>query len=1064
VLSRFEIFLVLLCLTLTGVLYTTSLQINTNTANAEFKRLAEDNVQALQDRMAIYLQTIKGTAAFIAASDEVTHTDFAAYTKTLEIKEQLPSMSGLGLIVEVPATEIDGFVETIRAGGRPDFQVRRKSNEETHLIIKFMEPSVVNSRAIGIDVNFAPERASVLLRARDTAAPQMTPPIQLVQEDKPRPGFVMFMPILSQISGADAAPQFLGWVNAAFVAENLLQGLTSSQGELYFMQVFDKSGTQEVVSIYDGIGSAPATGKYAADFQLDQFGRTWTLTFTSSTDFDAIFKSNQPLAILVAGTSLTTILLLILRSLQNRAKNLRKLAVLRNRQIKAREEENRAIVENAVTSVIVFDDMGKILVANQAAQQCFGYTESELQALNFHALALEVKQTDGTYNAKGCTKDGSTLELDLQCNQWLTSEGKRRTTAIIRDLTEQNKAQRELKRLKALTDKALQGAEIGIFEIDLRTQRSEVSETWCRIMGYSENCNNVDTQRSFLSRIHPDDLKALEDADAACIEGRTPRSITEFRLKTIDGGWCWMRSDAVVAERDANGNALRLIGTQTDVTELRHDRNALEASELQIRKILESAPIGMAVMDEAGRFRSVNSAFCKLAGHDEEYLITHGRMSEMMPTEDCEIIRQSVRGMISAGNASIYTGEHRIGPEGDDQQWGLLNVSWSFDKNEGTNLFIAQIIDITDQKKLEKIKGEFVSTVSHELRTPLTSIKGALGLLTASEDSDFSTSQTRLIEIAKSNADRLTDIVNDILDLEKISSGEISFDFEDIELSEIVEMVAQEMAPFAVTHDSTLRLDLPPEQLSIFADVGRTKQVLANLVSNACKYSHPDSEVLVKVERLDDMAIVYVQNIGTGVPDSFKGSIFKAFSQADSSDTRAKGGTGLGLNISRQIVRRQGGQIGYESVANGITVFWFTVPLSQSAHDTGAKKFPTEVASGARKLSVLHIEDDYDFAEVVAETLHSFANVSHASSIASARVILNGPPVDAILLDWSLPDGDADNLLADLQRLQPSAKIIALSADAERPADPRLFANMVKSRTDLETVARSVFQCHPMAS
>lgn len=243
------------------------------------------------------------------------------------------------------------------------------------------------------------------------------------------------------------------------------------------------------------------------------------------------------------------------------------------------------------------------------------------------------------------------------------------------------------------------------------------------------------------------------------------------------------------------------------------------------------------------------------------------------------------------------------------------------------------------------LKDEFVSTVSHELRTPLTSIKGALGMLSHSKDSNLTISQERLIEIAGSNADRLTDIVNDILDLQGISSGQIALSLDELKLADVIETTVREMAPFALTHDNTLCVDLPDKTVSIFGDFGRTKQVLVNLISNACKFSNKNSEVLVKAERLGTMAIIYVQNTGPGVPEKFAPLVFKAFSQADSSDTREKGGTGLGLNISRQIVLRHGGQIGYESRPDGITVFWFTMPLFNSALED---RFPDQPLDKAR--------------------------------------------------------------------------------------------------------------------
>lgn len=1054
----------MVCLALTGAAYSINVRSDRRVAEVEFQRLADDSVEALRERTKSYLQTIRGTAAYIAASDDVTHRDFRNYISALEIENRLPSLTGLGYSVEVPAAGLDEFVSRIRAGGRPDFEIRRKSERDTHLIVKYIEPEAKNSRAIGLDISFSPERAEVLERARDTGTLQITPPIQLVQEDRSLPGFVTLMPIFAQAQDPGGPQVFKGWVNAPFVAENLLQGLTLGQGQLYNLQVSDQPPTGEALSIFDEAKGVQDQGEFTTQRQFDQFGRTWTLSYNSTTGFDAALRSYQPLSVLVAGLALTAFLVLILRNLQARAESLRHTARQSGHQAQTRAEENRSIVENAVISVLVMDAAGKILVANQAAQRCFGYSKDEMSQLHFSTLTTEISDPDGNHNALGRTKDGGVLELDLQCNEWLTSDGEMRTTAIVRDLTEHNRAERELKRHKTLNDMALQGSEIGVFDVDLTTGLSDVSETWCRIMGYPDGCNGMNTQESFLSRIHPDDLPLLQQADLDCIEGRTERSTAEYRLKSFDEGWRWMRSDAVVVERDEDGNALRLIGTQTDVTDLRRDRNALEASESQFRQVLSSAPIGMALMDDTGKFTIVNKAFCHLTGRSEAALLNGVSLAELMPSEDRKMLYKSITELMQTGSASVYTAEHRILDSSEVERWGLLNVSWSFDKNLGGNLFIAQIIDITDQKKLDLIKSEFVSTVSHELRTPLTSIKGALGLLTASKDNNLTKGQARLIEIAGSNADRLTDIVNDILDLEKISSGEISFDFDDVDLADVVDTVVLEMAPFATTHDSSLRIEMSEEDLSIYADIGRTKQILANLISNACKYSNQNSEVLIKAERLDNMAIVYVQNSGPGVPENFKNRIFKAFSQADSSDTRAKGGTGLGLNITRQIVLRHGGQIGYKSTPNGVTVFWFTLPLSESALEAEpqVRLLPNEPSNN--KLAVLHVEDDHDFAEIVAGALGEFATVSHAKSIAAAKQLLENSALDVVILDWGLPDGDADQLLDDILELKPDLQVIALSADAERETDPRLFANMIKSRTDLADVAAEVNRCQALAS
>lgn len=1063
--SRLEIFLVILCLSVTGFVYSTSARHTVKLADGEFELLSENSIQVLRTRMMTYLQSVKGTAAFVAASDFVDHDEFKMYVSTLNLAEQLPSITGLGLIADVADAELDEFANTARLGGQPEFVVRNKSQNKTHYIIRYIEPIASNSQALGFDLSSAPGRSEVLEKGRVTGKPQMTPPVQLVQESLKLPGFALFMPIYAENQASDKLGTFKGWVSAAFVAKNLFKDLTIGQGDTYQIRVSDSQTTEDGITVFDGYEDGDLIGEHSSNYQLEQFGRTWTITYNSTPAFDAAFESYQPLTILVAGLTMTAFFMLVLRNMRLRAENLREIAQLRERQATARKEENRSIVENAVTSVLVLDADDNISFANQAAQHCFGYSDVEMTKLHFSSLAGYVGERNETHNAIGYTKRGQRLELDLQRNAWKNSEGQHCTTAIIRDLTDQNNAQRDLKRNRALYDMALQGAEIGVFDIDLTTGQSEVSETWCRIMGYELDCSARDTQSDFMSRMHPDDLSVLIKADTDCIDGKTERSIAEYRLKMQDGSWCWMRSDAVVVGRDEDGNALRMIGTQSDVTTLRHDRNALEASEKLFRSVLANAPIGMALMDDSGKFMVVNAAFCELAGSKEEELLGSGQLTDLMPRSDRKAMYKSITQKMQDETTSVYTAEHRILCEEGNERWGLVNVSWSFDKNQDGNFFIAQIIDITDQKRLDMVKNEFVSTVSHELRTPLTSIKGALGLLTASKDINLSKPQKRLVEIASSNADRLTVIVNDILDLEKISSGQVTFDIGDLNLGETIKATVKEMSPFASTHDSTLRFDLPNDTLDVLADQSRTKQVLANLISNACKYSDPDSEVLIKAERINGMAIVYVQNTGSGVPNSFKSRIFQAFSQADSSDTRARGGTGLGLNITRQIVLRHGGEIGFESVPDGVTVFWFTMPLAPNLlTDETPLSPPLHSVPKKNKISVLHVEDNHDFAEVVSRALGGFSKVLHAKSIATAKKIINCETLDVIILDWGLPDGDAGNLLEEILISQPQARVIALSADGERDVDPRLFASMIKSRTEISAVVASVNHCRSLAS
>lgn len=1032
-------------------------------AKSEFQSLTQISVQTLEDRMRTYLQSLNGAGAFLNSSDHVTVVDFDRYVETLDIERFLPGISGIGFIEPISPSEQQSFLNKMWVIGHGNFAIHPQTDRPERFVINRISPLEPNKEALGLDITFEEGRRSAAETARDTRTPQLTPRIMLVQDQSKKPGFLLLRPLYWE-EGAVHGPHwpehgFRGWVYAPFTGKELMKDLMANEGRAFYFQVFDGKTTDPGKLIYASEGDPSYESDHTFTYEIPLYGRAWTIVFRSTAQFDGIFHNLISVAILVLGVLLTAMILFSVRNLGQRNQALSQLADIRSREVSAREQENRSVVENAVTVVLILDNDDNILFANQAAQNCFEYTADEIHALKFDALVRAMQEAAEDHNATGMTKSGRQLVLDLQRNEWMTADGATRTTAIIRDLTKELAAQYEVKKTKISYDYALNGSRIGVFDVDLRNNTSDVSSTWRDLMGI-ENDPDIDTQGEFLNRIHPDDLAIIFEADARCIRGETERSTSEFRVSFPDDVWRWMRSDAVVVERDTDGNATRLIGTQTDVTDLRHARNALEANEKQFRQVISAAPIGMALMQEDGRFTVVNEALCALLGWDEQSIIENFTMADILPGDVAETLFKDLGEMVEMGLGVTYTAEHQLLHKDGEERWGLMNISWTFDKNLGGNVFIAQINDITDKKKIDKVKNEFVATVSHELRTPLTSIKGALALISASPQEGVSPSNKRLIEIAVLNTDRLTSIVNDILDLEKIASGKVDFNFYPEDMRDLITQSVDELAPFAMTHDNTLVVDVPQTPLWVLADYSRTKQVLFNLVSNACKYSTKGTQVLIKAEELDGVAIVYVQNEGQGIPESFRPKMFGAFSQVDASDTRASGGTGLGLNISKQIVSRHSGEIGYESRQGGVTVFWFTYPLTDpetfEETDKPGQKVPEKAGANLKGLRVLHLEQDADFAEIVSSGLKDVAQFSHVSTIPEAMSALHHKDLDVVILDCELSAEGTSGFLDEVYRTKGDLRVIGLSAGADIRPDNRLYANLVKSRADLDTIAKYV--------
>lgn len=255
----------------------------------------------------------------------------------------------------------------------------------------------------------------------------------------------------------------------------------------------------------------------------------------------------------------------------------------------------------------------------------------------------------------------------------------------------------------------------------------------------------------------------------------------------------------------------------------------------------------------------------------------------------------------------------------------------------GRACFTLIIRDVTEQRELEAMKSEFVATVSHELRTPVTSIKGAVKLLLSMKDS-LPAPQVRLLDIADKNCERLAQMVNDILDLEKLDSGKLRMDRKPQSLGPWVRNTLVTMQPYADTFGVAIgcRPGAGDADLVCLFDEGRITQVLVNLLSNAIKFSSSGGRVDVRMERIGSQVRVSVTDHGRGISEEFRSRIFQRFSQAGPQNVRGQAGTGLGLAICKAIVEQHEGQIGFDSVPGAGSTFYFDLPRADR-HEASAR-------------------------------------------------------------------------------------------------------------------------------
>ncbi|WLQ15308.1 CHASE domain-containing protein [Hahella aquimaris] len=355
-----------------------------------------------------------------------------------------------------------------------------------------------------------------------------------------------------------------------------------------------------------------------------------------------------------------------------------------------------------------------------------------------------------------------------------------------------------------------------------------------------------------------------------------------------------------------------LVGERT--AELRH-------SEQRLRAIYEHTPDGLLTVTEDGSITAVNPAVENLFGYACSDLAGLN-IRVLIPDYHATTVESSQVSVALESGPGYLQGIRR---NGQDFPLELQTVCLS---QTPPVSYLCIVRDVTERAEAERIKDEFISTISHELRTPLTAINGSLTLLDSKIALATPDKHAHMIDIARRNTDRLLNLVNAILDLKKMASGEMTLQLSHFNLAQLVSDVLALNQGLTHNADVSFSLQIPSDcAVVVEADEERLTQVLTNLISNAAKFSPPHSEIVVAITLEDHVARVSVTDKGPGVPPEFQNRIFGRFAQADSSNTRNKSGTGLGLNISKAIIERHGGKIGFHNNPRGGCTFYFELPV-----------------------------------------------------------------------------------------------------------------------------------------
>lgn len=364
---------------------------------------------------------------------------------------------------------------------------------------------------------------------------------------------------------------------------------------------------------------------------------------------------------------------------------------------------------------------------------------------------------------------------------------------------------------------------------------------------------------------------------------------------------------------------------------LLEQRVAERTAELNdLAYIVRRTSNGVVVTDRQGRVEWVNEGFVRITGFTLEEMRGKKPGDVLQgPDADPAVVRHmAMQFAAGEGFAVEIVNHHKSGRP----YWVGIDAQPIRDDQGRIVKFVALESDITERKRVDQLKTDFVSVVSHELRTPLTAIRGALGLLAGGVAGELPQAARDMAQLALSNSERLTRLINDLLDIQKLESGKMAFQIGAFALPALIEETLAANLPYAQKYKVEIVVDGPVPEVRLRVDEGRFQQVMANLLSNAAKFSPEGGSVSIaaQVEPERQQVKISVRDRGQGIPDEFHARIFQKFSQADSSDTRAKDGTGLGLSITQALLAGMDGQIAFETTPGQGTTFTLSLPLADA--------------------------------------------------------------------------------------------------------------------------------------
>ncbi|WP_434684571.1 PAS domain S-box protein [Pseudanabaena minima] len=632
----------------------------------------------------------------------------------------------------------------------------------------------------------------------------------------------------------------------------------------------------------------------------------------------------------------------------------------RTQALQEREEQLRDFFDNANDLIQSISPEGNILFVNQAWKSTLGYSEAELENLSIfqiiHPEDLEHCQIamQNLFCGEQCvaietrfvTKAGQTIVVEGNVNCQLKDGSPVATRGIFRDITERKKAQKALEESQRLLQTVLDSFPLAVFWKDRQSVLLGSNQYFANSCGLESPLEVIGKTSFDFSFTEDESRKFLED-DQSVMESGLSKIGIEESFTLANGEVNWIETNKIPL-RDALGEVIGLVGTFQDISDRKLAEETLAESEAFNRQLVEEFPIGLASCRLDGHLVFVNNVFAQMLGRTVEEILSLSYW-DITPTKYAEQESEQLRLIQTEGRYGPYEKEyiHKDGHLVPVLLSGIMILS------KGEFLIWSSVQDISDRKQAEaklqlaneelkratRLKDEFLANMSHELRTPLNSI---LGMNESLQDEIFGSinePQLKALQTIESSSTHLLSLINDILDVAKIESGQVDLDLTATSIESLCKSSLSFINQQALTKRIQLSLIVPQNLSEIMLDERRIRQVLINLLNNAVKFTLEGGTITLEVTQVKpdegetnltspNYLRIAVIDTGIGISSEDIKKLFQPFIQIDSALNRQYTGTGLGLALVKRIVELHGGSVELTSELGVGSCFAITLPFN----------------------------------------------------------------------------------------------------------------------------------------